>query len=720
MKPPHSVSQHTGSAINRRTIKFHKLGQWLNRLTLPEARPVWLHVGLDLAALIGIGCFAWYHAGFLLRDDLYLYGDHPGQFYRLWQLLAVTWPEEGKLIGWSPYWHAGRPELQFYPPGFAFAGWLLWMGSFKQLSFFSVYQSLIFTSYILPAIGFYLLLAWGLGDRLAGLTAAWLSLTFPFPLGGVEGVIIGMIGAQLVLGLSSLFILSGLWMMRAKRKALLWLITGLILAGMMLLHPFQAILPPGILGLYALFSGQGWQARLRWLALIVVLALGLTAFWWLPLVTQRQFFVPVIEGPLQDILTHLENMWFPEMGWLLVIALAGSLLRSGSRLALSLAIMLGGASMFGFIFFNAFVLVEQLNLFVLDSVRLIAGGVFALLIGMALGTSELAWSGVRLLRRRGWASLGLPLLLIIPWLVYSQVTEEYNFSKWMQKWQPRPDKTPFFLSEAEAKYNLPAVWEVMAATPGRVLFTSHYGLLFDVPTSLKAATPVLTGREIVGGTFTLHSLVASYLWSGQLRPPVMHGKVEHQDDKSLAGVSWEAMSDEFLLNLTRRFNITLIATTATDVRARSFLEASSHFNPVWSNGLFTFYDVAGYQPAWVKANQATATVSRYEKTAIDVQITGAAPGATLSVKTAHFPNWRAEAEGRPLPIQSDDYGLMSLALPPGNYTLHLRYGSGWPEWWGGVISLGVVIVGVSSVLFNYAFIGVENRFGLASGRVYRR
>jgi hypothetical protein len=676
--------------------------QKLNRLITPGSTSIRLRLLIDLAALAWIGWFAWRHAGFLLRDDLYLYGDHPGQFYRLWQVLAVVWPEEGRLIGWSPHWYAGQPALQFYPPGFIFVGWLIWMASFQQLSMFFVYQTLVFTSYVLPAVGLYLLMAWGLGDRLAGLVAAWLAMTFPFPLGGVQGIIIGMIAYQLAFGSTSLLILAGIWGMRAeKRKELLWLITGLILAGTILLHPFAAIFPMGVLALYALFWGKGWPARLCWLVFVGLLALGLTAFWWLPLGTQLQFFVPVIEATLPQIRDHFgKMMWFSGTGWLLIAAFVGTFFWPDHRRSLSLAILGGGVGMVGFIFFNQMVLVERFNLFLFDSVRLIPAVTFAFFVGLALGLSELAWLGSRLLRHWGWGALGLPLVFVVPWLIYSQVTEEYNFSEWMSQWQPVPNRTPLFLSEAEAKYDLPAVWAVMADTPGRILFTSYYSLLFDVPTSLKSATPYFTGGEIMGGTFTLRSPVASYMWTGQLKPPVLRDRIEAEDDKSLAGVSWQDMSDDFLLELVRRFNVTLIATTATDVHARAFLDASPSFNPIWSNHLFTFYDVAGYEPAWVEAEGAIVTASQYERTAIEVQIADAQPGATLLVKVAHFPRWKAEIEERPWPVQTSDEGLMTVSLPPGSSTVRLRYEPDWPERLGTAMSIATILGAAGLILWK--------------------
>jgi hypothetical protein len=230
-----------------------------------------------------------------------------------------------------------------------------------------------------------------------------------------------------------------------------------------------------------------------------------------------------------------------------------------------------------------------------------------------------------------------------------------------------------------------------------VLFTSHYAQLFDSPTSLKSLTPFRTGREIIGGTFTHRMPVSTYLWTGETNLPAVWGKVEAEDDKTLAGIPWEAMDDDVFFNLARRFNVTLIATTATDVRARTFLDASARFEPVWSNGLFTFYEPIGYEPAWVEAKEATATMSRYEKTALEVQINQARPGATLSVKVTYYDLWQAEAEGRSLPIQADPYGLISLSLPPGSYTVHLRYQPGWPEWLGEIISLMTAIGAIGGV-----------------------
>ena len=50
-----------------------------------------------------------------------VYDDHPGQLYRLYHVVELGWAP----WRWNPGWWTGYPEMQFYPPGFAYAGALL-------------------------------------------------------------------------------------------------------------------------------------------------------------------------------------------------------------------------------------------------------------------------------------------------------------------------------------------------------------------------------------------------------------------------------------------------------------------------------------------------------------------------------------------------------------------------------------------------------------------
>ena len=520
-------------------------------------------------------------------------------------------------------------------------------------------------------------------------------------MGGALGVKIGLLGDRLAFGLTPLYILVGLWGIQSRHKLLPWFIGGLALAGIMLNHTYQAMLPTGILALYVLVGRTRWRTRLLWLGGVVVLGLGLTAFWWLPLAARQDFFVPIIEAPLRETRIILQNMWFNGAGLLLAAAVLGNLLRPNHRRNLILAILVGALLQFGFIFFDYQVLIERFNIFAFIPNRFVTGLTFSLFVGLGLGVSELSWAGVRLLRRRSLELWGLPLLLIIPWLAYNYLAATYDTTDWLAEWQPAADRTPVFLSEAETRYDLQPVWATMAATPGRILFTSYYGLLFDLPTTLKSITPILTERPIVGGTFTTRTLVANYLWHGQAKPAVLYGKYEQQDDRTLAGVSWAAMSDDFLADLARRFNVTLIATTATDGNAQAFLDGSARFRPSWSNRLFKFYEPVDYQPSWVESTQAEATVTRFERQAIDVAITAAKPDATVRVKVANYPLWQAEVDSETLPIQTDEHGLMLIKLPPGSYTVQLRYQPGWVERLGGTFSLITLAAAAGLVIYDF-------------------
>jgi hypothetical protein len=367
-------------------------------VTQPDRAPLWLRRALDMAALALILWFAFRHVGFWLRDDLYLYGDHPGQFYRLWQALGVIWPDEGRLIGWSPYWYAGYPELQFYPPGFVLAGWGLWTLSLHRLSLVAVYQTLLFLAYLLPGIGFYALLAWGIRDRLAGLAAAWLAMISPALWGGMRGLGTGLAGERLVFGLIPITVLAGLAMMRGRRPWAAVALTSLLLTGTLLMHPFHAVAPVLMLAAAALLTRNRWENIGR-LALVVLLTWGLAAFWLAPLLAHRGYTTPIVRANLQQTLGFLRAPWMDLFYLPIAATVAGLGFRDRGRRSATVGILIGGLAVIGFILFDHHLLMDRLGVYLLDPVRFVAGVHVALITALALGVSELAWLLPRLLRR---------------------------------------------------------------------------------------------------------------------------------------------------------------------------------------------------------------------------------------------------------------------------------------------------------------------------------
>src|SRR4029450_4777381 len=112
------------------------------------------------------------------------FDDHPGQLYPLWHVVTrgpAPW-------AWNPDWWAGYPELQFYPPGAAYAGALLHLVSFMALSVPASYHALVWIAYLAPGLTAFLALARILGSGWRALPGAFLALTVSAGAAiGVEG-----------------------------------------------------------------------------------------------------------------------------------------------------------------------------------------------------------------------------------------------------------------------------------------------------------------------------------------------------------------------------------------------------------------------------------------------------------------------------------------------------------------------------------------------------
>src|SRR2546425_180124 len=103
------------------------------------------------------------------------FDDHPGQLYRLWHVMTngpAPW-------AWNRGWWAGYPELQFYPPGFAYLGALLAWPTTGVLDVGTVYQALLWLAYLLPGVTTYVVLARLTGLRWLALPGAFVALTLP-------------------------------------------------------------------------------------------------------------------------------------------------------------------------------------------------------------------------------------------------------------------------------------------------------------------------------------------------------------------------------------------------------------------------------------------------------------------------------------------------------------------------------------------------------------
>lgn len=634
-------------------------------------------------ALLFVGSLA--ACGFLLRNDLFLYGDHPGQFLRLWAPTHLT----HSLLGWNPLWYAGYPELQFYPPGFVLLGWLLHGLTLGQLPVFAHYQLLLFCAYLLPGATVYALLSRVTGLRWIGLLGGALALIFPELWGGATALFVGLVAERLAFGLVPLALLTGWQALHAARPRRWWLLTALALAAIVLMHPFHAIAPILFLATTAVCARRRWS-RLRDLALTGLLALALVAFWLLPLIVRSGYAAPMLRA---DLAQTVEWLFGPNVRPYLIAALlvipvlAAGQNRVQRRFALSLAVM--GAALLALILFDHLVLIQRLQFYLLDPVRFAAEFYLAVLLLSCLGLAYLPFWLSRLLGRvPGTLLAGLILATFLAWVLRPTLA------------LLRDHRDPArFYQQARQEHELDALWQVLASENGRILFTSYYLQLDGVPTALKAATPYFAQRSILGGTFSHWSPVARYLWTGTTDVVLLPGRVELTDDVSLAGRTWQEWTDGEFYDLCRRLNATTIVATWDDVNARTFLDAAPHFWSFYSDETFVLYRVRDLESNLLRIDGvATAKVVHKDVAAVDIEVRDAAAGDRLSIKMTDFPLWQVEIGGRQVAHSPDDLGLMVVTLPPGSYDLSLRYRPGLPERAGAWLSLIAIVLCVTSLV----------------------
>lgn len=669
----------------------------------------------EIATVAALALIAGLAARPYLRADIYVWGDSPGQFMRLWYPLTVSVPEHLRLIDWNPFWYAGYPELQFYPPGFVLVGLMLYALTLGQLSPEYVYNILLALALVLPLFSSYTFLRVVLAplgvwhSRLAGVTGGLIALSFPVQWGGTQAITIGLVGERLAFGMVPLVLLAG-WKLVEQPSVGRLATASAGLALLTLLHPFHAPAVVLAAGFYALAHAvQSWRldppgardgelARWGWLAAWIALSLGLTAWWLVPLVMRRVYAAPLVRASLVETIGWLSAR---PMFQLLPMALpALFLLLYPSRrirstigaLSLLLPTLVAGIMGIYLILFRAFGITE------LDPVRFAAE--------FYLTTILLVAAGIALLfTRHAWHR---PLIGVV-----LASTMLYNGAILLPKLEPGlvgPTNVPA-TARLSGVLDHPAfdgLWPALQRGPeaqGRVLFTSYYLRLewpdgTVTPTALKSMTPYLSGREIVGGTFSHWSPVARLLWAGDPWVDVLPERVEREDDITFLGEQWSKLDDETLYALVRALNITTVVAGIDDFNARTRLDAAPQFQSYWNNGYFYLYRVLDVPPAWAEAEGAEVEVVERLPRLWRIHVSEASEGTEMLVKMTAYPLWHADVAGRELPVHADGRALMRVALPAGDsYTVTLTYREGWAEIIGGVVTLlSVLIVGAGVIV----------------------
>jgi hypothetical protein len=573
--------------------------------------------------------------------------DHPGQLYRLGHALERgAWPWT-----WNPEWWAGYPELQFYPPGFFYAGLMAHWLTLGIASVGAIYQALLWITWLAPGLTAYALLARLTGSGWAALPGAFLALTLSAgTASGVQGAVnTGMLPARLAIAmLPGLALVLGLWI-EGRRNAV-WLSVPLV-AALTITHPTHL---PGAVTLVLLAAVQaartrGWRAALPG-AWAMGLAAAWTAFWALPLVARLEHTRPLAWGHLA-----VGGIVSPLGLALVALAVAGAFLarRPGERLLARwpwamLAVV--GADALG---------LEPLGVRWLpadrvdDTARMAA----ALAAGLAIARLVLRPTTTRV-PPAALAGLAIAVLAILATFPRAPITT----------WPGAPLPT---LASVQRGLRLDALWQRLAGGPARALFTRSgvplvYGTEWWRPHShATALTPLHGQRPIVHGTFTHPSPVAALVYRGTAAPGAIDTLAERLDGQSLFGRPLEALDGVALEHLTDRLGVGTVIVLDEDLPRFTGLEGSAAFVRRPPVGPFTLYERrrAPRIPVQVGPDHWRIDVPDGNNRWVPARLT-------------YYPLWRAERAGAPLPTRRGEAWDLEVEVPgPGPVDLFYAPGA---------------------------------------------
>jgi hypothetical protein len=652
------------------------------------------------AALLLVYGIAFGHAA--LGGGLLVYDDHPGQLYRLHHALTFG-PAPWRF---DPGWWAGYAELQFYPPGLAWLGWLLHEVSWGALSAEAAYQVLLWLAWLLPGLTTFALLSRVLGNGWLALPGAFIAMTLSAGSrsGVEEGLRWGLVAARL--GWSLLPLLGVSLIRWVEGRSRLPLLAAPLLATVILLHPAHA--PAALLLIFmGAWLGVGERrARVRQGALVTALGLGLAAVWLLPLLAHLRMALPLAWGDasppaLLRVLALQPLVWLFALGWLGYLSQGGAdaappptpphrpLARPGpnsnSREVLTRWILWWAPAMAAVVALDALV-AAPLGLLWLPADRLLDGLLLALLMGASLAMSSLT---ARLPGLRPPFAAAAVILACVVLSGGSLAPDEPSLTLW-----PRRGQWPKY-EEVVRGSRLDALWQALReAPPGRALFLRS-GLALEYRpewwrphTHLTALTPLRAGRDIINGTFTHPAPVAGFFYTGSAASRPITTLVERRDGVTLFGQPVEGLSaDEFAAHC-ERLGVSAVVATDEDVGRLAFLEGNRAFTAPILIGPFRVYLAREPRPLAVPVG-------------LQVWKLQAAPGSGAFTPTAfaYSPLMAATSAGGALRARRDGFGMLEVERPPGGPgDITLTHAPGWAERTGVLLSAlsGLTLMALSS------------------------
>src|SRR5262245_52988496 len=611
------------------------------------------------------------------------FDDHPGQLFRVWHVVRrgpAPW-------AWNPDWWAGYPELQFYPPGFAYAGALIHLSSLGYASVEAAYVALLWLVYLAPGWTALALLWHLLGSGWAALPGAFVVLTLSAGISsGVEGgVHVGMVAARLgwaILPLLALTVVA--WADGVARRPSLG--TSWLVAAIVLTHP--AHLPTA--AVVVLLPALARSPRLRRLgrALVTLLvAAGLTAFWTIPLVARLAETRALAWGELSAHAFGTLLLDHP----LLVVLLVGAALAWTVSASPAGRVLASLPWVMWLVVAADRWLVEPTGIRWLPADRVADGAWLAVALAAGLTAGRLVQRAAARLsgagsRIRLVATPALAVALVLCIAAVSLVGN--SVSLW-----PRAKDWPTYAQTVRG-LRLDDLWRaVRVAPPGRILFLRSgvplvYGTEWWRPhTHITALTPLATGRTIVSGTFTHSSPVAAAAYRGDAAPGPITRLAEQLDGHEIFGRPLEALDAPALDALAARLGVVAIVALEDDVPRLRALDDNPGLSRPDHVGPFIFY-LRKAVPSVLDDGKDTVTLVPGEDRDRGWQPVG----------MAYYPLWRAHTAAGALETRRGPLGDLEVKLDGRRERIELVYGPGAPELTGVGVSVVTAILWLASAL----------------------
>jgi hypothetical protein len=627
---------------------------------------------LPLALLLGFGVA---FAGATLGGAMLGFDDHPGQLYRLWHVLTygpAPW-------AWDRGWWAGYPELQFYPPGFAYLGALLAWATAGVLDMRTVYQGLLWVAYLLPGVTAYVALMRLTGQRWMALPFAFVALTLSAGLAsGVNGgVRTGMVGARLAWALLPLLLaLLARWI---EERRPLSPVAALLLAAITLLHPAQLPAAVVLIALATLLRAP-WRASARDALKVLGLAAALTGFWTLPLLFRLAETRALAWGTLS-----LRDFAHPIPIILAALAIAGLIDRAPSGAGARLALWWMPATVVMTALDRG--ALEPLGLRWLPADRVVDGAWMALLLAAGVAAVRLA----RRLETRPFIPLvGVGLRAPVLGIGAAALFALLSIRGDTLMLRPGAAIWPSLIS-IERGLRMPDLWSLLGRLPeGRILFVrSGVPLVHGVDwwrphTHVTALAPAEADRDIVHGTFTHPSPIAAFVYRGDAGRGAITELAEELDGHSLFGESLDTLDADRFSMRANRLGVVAVVALEDDVIRLAWVTDNTPFSRRLSLSPFVVF-----------ARESPVALPAARDGGGRVALTGA-PGGWTSARVAYYPLWRAESDGAALQTRRGEDGLLEVRMVRTSQTVTLRYGPGAPEIAG--VALSTVALAAWAVL----------------------